>query len=55
MHHKLYWVKQSFVHHYRHKTFEEMKIDKHIITKSNLEVLRKKKSPNLFIENEVEI
>jgi len=52
---RLYWVKQSFVHHYRHKTFEEMKIDKHIITKSNLEVLRKKKSPNLFIENEVEI
>jgi len=52
---KSYWVKQSFVHHYRYKTFIANKLDKHKVTKQHALILKKKiyTDTNLFIENDV--
>lgn len=50
---KLYWVKESFVHHYRHKTFDESGIDRQAIMKEGLEIFRGKKNQDLFVKNDV--
>lgn len=50
---KSYWVKGAYVHHFGHKTFNEIGID---TLKNNKKIFEeRKKDSNLFIKNDVEI
>jgi len=50
---KSYWIKGAYVHHFGHKTFNEIGID---TLKNNEKIFEeRKKDNNLFIENDVKI
>lgn len=50
---KSYWVKQAYVHHFGHKTFNNIGIN--MLRKNELIFKERKKDKNLFIENDVKI
>jgi len=48
-----YWIRDAYVHHYGHKTFDVIGID---TLKNNKKIFEeRKKDKNLFIENDVEL
>jgi len=49
-----YWAKQSYVHHYGHKTFDGMKLSPMNNLHKNRAILEeRKKDPNLYVDNDV--